>query len=88
MAQLLKYCILVCLLGIAHIGAFAQTQLADTIRVEAFITPEGDTIGQSWLPDVSVITKQTRAGRNYWENWTRLGTQYISLIPMLKLQGK
>jgi hypothetical protein len=88
MAQLLKYCILVCLLGIAHIGAFAQTQLADTIRVEAFITPEGDTIGQSWLPDVAVITKQTRAGRNYWENWTRLRNAVYITYPYAKTAGK
>ena len=88
MVQLLKYWILVCLLGIAHIGSFAQTQAVDTIRVEAFITPEGDTIGQSWLPDVAVITKQTRAGRNYWENWTRLRNAVYITYPYAKTAGK
>jgi hypothetical protein len=51
---------------------FAQTNQYDTVRVEAFITPEGDTIPQSWLPTVLVSAVQTRALRNYWNNWTRL----------------
>ncbi len=51
---------------------FAQTSQYDTVRVEAFITPEGDTIPQSWLPTVLVSAVQTRALRNYWNNWTRL----------------
>jgi hypothetical protein len=28
--------------------------IRDNIRVEAFITPEGDTIAQSWLPPAQV----------------------------------
>lgn len=51
---------------------FAQTSQYDTVRVEAFITPEGDTIPQSWLPTVLVSAVQNRALRNYWNNWTRL----------------
>lgn len=50
----------------------AQSNLYDTLRVEAFITPEGDTIGQSWLPTVEVMARQSRANRMYWANWTRL----------------
>jgi hypothetical protein len=88
MAKLVTYFLFFCLLGIAHSGAFAQTQTADAIKVEAFITPEGDTIGQSWLPDVAVITKQTRAGRNYWENWTRLRNAVYITYPYAKTAGK
>ena len=51
---------------------FAQTGRLDTLIVEAFITPEGDTIPQSWLPTVMVSAVQTQALKNYWSNWTRL----------------
>ena len=51
---------------------FAQNSQFDTLRVEAFITPEGDTIPQSWLPTVMVSAVQTQALKNYWNNWTRL----------------
>jgi hypothetical protein len=50
----------------------AQNSQYDTLRVEAFITPEGDTIPQSWLPTVLVSAVQTQALKNYWNNWTRL----------------
>jgi len=45
---------------------FAQTSQYDTVRVEAYITPEGDTIPQSWLPTVMVSAVQTNALKNYW----------------------
>ena len=50
----------------------AQNRQYDTLRVEAYITPEGDTIPQSWLPTVLVSAVQTQALKNYWNNWTRL----------------
>jgi hypothetical protein len=50
----------------------AQNSQYDTLRVEAYITPEGDTIPQSWLPTVMVSAVQTQALKNYWNNWTRL----------------
>lgn len=50
----------------------AQKGVLDTVRVEAFITPEGDTIPQSWLPTVEVKSIMTASLRNYWAEWTRL----------------
>jgi len=50
----------------------AQNSQYDTLRVEAYITSEGDTIPQSWLPTVMVSAVQTQALKNYWNNWTRL----------------
>jgi len=50
----------------------AQNSQYDTLRVEAYNTPEGDTIPQSWLPTVLVSAVQTQALKNYWNNWTRL----------------
>jgi hypothetical protein len=69
----IAYFILLCLLTTSlPKQLFAQSSQYDTIRVEAFITPEGDTIPQSWLPTVMVSAVQTRELRNYWNNWTRL----------------
>jgi len=44
----------------------------DTIRVYAFITPEGDTIPESVLPPVEVIGKLTGKWKRHWAEWTRL----------------
>ena len=67
------FCILLCVLTISlPKQVFAQNNQYDTLRVEAYITPEGDTIPQSWLPTVMVNAVQTNALKNYWKNWTRL----------------
>ena len=44
----------------------------DTMRVHAYITPEGDTIPESILPPVEVYAKLTGPWKNYWADWTRL----------------
>ncbi len=67
---------------------FAQTSQYDTVRVEAFITPEGDTIPQSWLPTVLVSAVQTRALRNYWNNWTRLRNAVYVTYPYARTASK
>ena len=68
--------------------ALAQTGMHDTIRVEAFITPEGDTIPQSWLPTVMVSAIQTRALKNYWNNWTRLRNAVYVTYPYARTASK
>ena len=67
---------------------FAQIGQYDTLRVEAFITPEGDTIPQSWLPTVEVSAIQTRALRNYWNNWTRLRNAVYVTYPYARTASK
>ena len=55
--------------------AFASAQQRgslDTMRVHAYITPEGDTIPESILPPVEVFAKLTGHWKNYWADWTRL----------------
>ena len=42
------------------------------MRVQAYITPEGDTIPESILPPVEVYAKLTGHWKNYWADWTRL----------------
>jgi len=67
------FCILIFLVTISlPKQLLAQNSQYDTLRVEAYITPEGDTIPQSWLPTVLVSAVQTQALKNYWNNWTRL----------------
>jgi hypothetical protein len=61
-----------CWLSLIVTKVNAQSSVYDTLRVEAYITPEGDTIGQSWLPTVEVLGKQSRKNSLYWANWTRL----------------
>ena len=52
--------------------ANGQNSTYDTMRVEAFITPEGDTIPQSWLPTVEVNSVMTTQQKLNMQNWTRL----------------
>ena len=66
----------------------AQNSQQDTIRVEAYITPEGDTIPQSWLPTVMVSAVQTQALKNYWNNWTRLRNAVYVTYPYARSASK
>ena len=66
----------------------AQNSQQDTIRVEAYITPEGDTIPQSWLPTVMVSAVQTQALKNYWNNWTRLRNAVYVTYPYARTASK
>ena len=56
--------------------------------MEAFITPQGDTIPQSWLPTVEVSAKQTNQWRNYWRDWTRLRNAVYITYPYAKSASK
>jgi hypothetical protein len=66
----------------------AQSSNYDTLRVEAFITPEGDTIPQSWLPTVQVYAIQTKAVAKYWREWTRLRNAVYVTYPYAKSASK
>lgn len=88
MAHFFKYFVFTCVLGLAKMPIAAQSINTDTIKVEAFITPEGDTIGQSWLPDAQVMAKQTRKWKNYWDNWTRLRNAVYITYPYAKTASK
>lgn len=80
-------------LGVLFLAGFIPATLnaqsvLDTIRVEAFITPQGDTIPQSWLPTVEVSAKQTNQWRNYWRDWTRLRNAVYITYPYAKSASK
>jgi hypothetical protein len=87
MLKAFKYSFIFCLLGLCPLINYAQ-QNTDTIRVEAFITPKGDTIGQSWLPTVLVGAIQTNHWRNYWKEWTRLRNAVYVTYPYAKSASK
>jgi hypothetical protein len=90
------YIILICLSCFTSLKLKAQSNANDTIivgnrdnirdniRVEAFITPEGDTIPQSWLPTVEVTGIQSAR----WKNWTRLRNAVYVTYPYAKTAGK
>ena len=83
------YCILLCVMATSMPRKlFAQNNQYDTVRVEAYITPEGDTIPQSWLPTVMVSAVQTNALKNYWRNWTRLRNAVYVTYPYARTASK
>lgn len=60
----------------------------DTIKVYAFVTPEGDTIPGSVLPPVSVYTQLTPQQRRYWADWTRLRNAVYVTYPYAKAASR
>lgn len=58
--------------GISNDLQAQQRGPLDTLRVYAYITPEGDTIPESILPPVEVIGKLTGKWKRHWAEWTRL----------------
>jgi hypothetical protein len=86
MKRIQKYIVII-ILGLSPVVSHAQ-QFSDTLRVEAYITPEGDTIPQSWLPTVQVDAKQTNYWRKYWKDWTRLRNAVYVTYPYAKSASK
>jgi hypothetical protein len=76
------------LLVVGHQKGMAQKGVYDTLRVEAFITPEGDTIPQSWLPTVEVSAIQTAQLRKRWQEWTRLRNAVYVTYPYALTAGR
>lgn len=60
----------------------------DTLKVYAFITPQGDTIPYSYLPNVLVYTRLTSQMRKYWADWTRLRNAVYVTFPYAKAASR
>jgi hypothetical protein len=60
----------------------------DTVRVYAFITPEGDTVPMSYLPNVEVYTRLTGKWKKYWADWTRLRNAVYVTYPYAKAASR
>jgi hypothetical protein len=84
----LIYLLVFVLSMVSAVKTHAQIGTYDTLRVEAFITPEGDTIPQSWLPPAQVNAIQTVLWKKYWQNWTRLRNAVYVTYPYAKTAGK
>lgn len=86
--RLLRIYLFSSLLVVCHLNGMAQKGVYDTLRVEAFITPEGDTIPQSWLPTVEVSAIQTAQLRKRWQEWTRLRNAVYVTYPYALTAGR
>lgn len=74
--------------GTNHTILAQEKSSYDTVKVQAFITPAGDTIGESWLPNVMVIGKLDAAGKKYWAEWTRLRNAVYVTYPYAKAASR
>ncbi len=68
--------------------ARAQHGVNDTIKVFAYITPEGDTIPSSALPPVYVYAKLSPQMKKYWADWTRLRNAVYVTFPYAKAASR
>jgi len=68
--------------------SYAQPGPNDTLKVYAYITPQGDTIPMSYLPDVVVKARLTPDLKRYWAEWTRLRNAVYVTYPYAKAAGK
>jgi len=68
--------------------AKAQHGVYDTVKVYAFVTPEGDTIPGSFLPDVFTTAKMPEKWKQYWAEWTRLRNAVYVTYPYAKAAGR
>jgi Domain of unknown function (DUF4294) len=66
----------------------AQHGIYDTVRVHAYVTPEGDTIPMAYLPGVDVFTKLTAKQKQYWAEWTRLRNAVYVTYPYAKTASR
>ncbi|HLD52263.1 MAG TPA: DUF4294 domain-containing protein [Sediminibacterium sp.] len=84
-----NYIILLIFLSLSFCRLYSQEKgQFDTVKVYAYITPEGDTIGESWLPSVLVIKRLTAAQKNYWADWTRLRNAVYVTYPYAKAAAR
>lgn len=67
----------------------AQTHGAyDTIKVHAYVTPEGDTIPCGYFAQVFVYTKVSPKWKKYWAEWNRLRNAVYVTYPYAKAASK
>lgn len=76
------------LVGLKHQAAAQTIGAYDTVRVYAYVTPEGDTVPMSYLPNVEVYAKLTGKWKNYWANWTRLRNAVYVTYPYAKAASR
>jgi hypothetical protein len=80
--------LLACVVFTAPGAVRAQHGPEDTLKVHGFITPQGDTIGQAYLPPVWVFTKLSPQWKKYWADWTRLRNAVYVTYPYAKAASR
>ena len=71
-------------------SGFSQKNKLDTLKLAAWISPEGDTLALSYLPWVEVQSHRllTREQRRRKEEWTRLRNAVYVTYPYAKAASK
>ena len=69
-------------------GNLVAQKSLDTIKVVAFITPQGGTIPSGNLPPVWVYTKMSSSWKKYWAEWTRLRNAVYVTYPYAKAASR
>lgn len=87
MSKVISFFLVLCLFTSANNKLVAQRGIYDTVKVSAFITAQGDTIPQSWLPTVEVTTKQSAENKEKWASWTRLRNAVYVTYPYALTAG-
>ena len=86
-----KYCFLLFIFLVMFSNCiFSQKNSLDTLKLAAWISPEGDTLPLSYLPWVQVqsIRILTREQRRKKEEWTRLRNAVYVTYPYAKAASK
>lgn len=83
----IKYLLILTIFLSISIHAKSQHSINDTIKVYAFITPNGDTIPMGYLPDVQVQAKLNREQKKRQEEWTRLRNAVYVTYPYARAAG-
>jgi hypothetical protein len=86
-----KYCFLLFIFLVMFSNSiFSQKNSLDTLKLAAWISPEGDTLPLSYLPWIQVqsIRILTREQRRKKEEWTRLRNAVYVTYPYAKAASK
>jgi hypothetical protein len=85
-----KHIILSFLLAVAFVTVQAQEERGqyDTLKVYAFIEPNGDTIPGQWLETFEVRARMNEKWKKYWAEWTRLRNAVYVTYPYAKAASK
>ena len=86
-----KYCLLLFIfLMMFGSNIFSQKNSLDTLKLAAWISPEGDTLPLSYLPWVQVQYRRilTREQRRKKEEWTRLRNAVYVTYPYAKAASR
>lgn len=80
--------LLVSFLFLGKAGFTQEKGIYDTIKVYAFIEPNGDTIPGGWLEPITVYAKLSGKWKYYWKDWSRLRNAVYITYPYARSASK